>query len=111
MASIGNWWVKGFGSRPEEEVIDAFYANYVRDGGRPLGGKLYVTSERLLFGPHLIDAALGGSRRMISRQEIDGVEQSEEGRSPRLVVTLADGETVTFVINDIDGAIAAIEES
>lgn len=108
MAAIGSWWVKGFDSRPDEEVLDAFYANYLRGEARPLGGKLYVTAERILFCPHLIDAYLGGSRRMIDREEIDRVERTTEGGSDRLVVHLAD-EPVRFVINDIEAAMDTID--
>ncbi len=108
MAAIGSWWVKGFDARADEEVLDAFYANYLRGEARPLGGKLYVTTERILFCPHLIDAYFGGSRRMIAREEIDRVERTTAGGSDRLVVHLAD-EPVRFVINDIEAAMDALD--
>lgn len=123
MADIGSWWVKGFGARPGESVLSAYYANYLRGEGRPLGGKLYVTDERLLFCPHLIDAFFGGSRRMIQLDTISAVErfdpesQVEEttidapggGTEERIRVRLVDGTDAFFIANDLDDAIADLE--
>ena len=119
MASIGSWWVKGFGRRPDEEVIGGFYANHLRRDDRPLGGKLYVTNERLLFCPHLLDALLGGSRTMIpvatvvAADRFDPSTAAEEddvvggGTQERLRLRLHDAGDEYFVVNDLDGVLDA----
>lgn len=122
MASIGSWWVKGFGKRPSEEVTDGFYANYLREGKRPLGGKLYVTSQRLLFCPHLLDAFFGGSRAMIPLDDVEEVtifdpdehaDSADEivggGTQRRLRIQRTGGETTFFVLNNLDTAATTVE--
>lgn len=124
MSEIGSWWVKGYGARAGEEVRGGFYANFLRSDGRPLGGKLYVTSERILFCPHLIDAFFGGARAMILLEDVEGVDlvdpstegTGEEGvvgggTQKRIRVRVRNGEDSYFVVNDLDGAAAVIEES
>lgn len=125
MATIGSWWVSGFGARPGENVRGSFYANHLRESGRPLGGKLYVTNERVLFCPHLLDAFFSGDHHMIPLAEVQSVERYDptadaeraEGSLPgggtqeRLrIIGLADEESF-FIVSKLDKAAAAIEEA
>lgn len=122
MADIGSWWVAGHESEPDETVVSSYYVNYLRPAKRPLGGKLYLTTHRLLFSPHLIDAVFGGEKLAIGHEEIDRVraidreeaaqlEDSEGGGSAaRLHVELVDGSHASFVVNDLDAAAEAIRD-
>ena len=73
MGAIGSWWVASHDRAPGEEQLESYHANYWRPGARPLGGKLYLTDRRLLFSPHLLDAALGGSKHAIAVHDIERI--------------------------------------
>lgn len=115
MAGIGNWWVSSVQSKPGESVESSWYANYLRTEGRPLGGKLYLTSERLVFCPHLIDSFLGGDAWKIDLDRIHSVDpvRSNESGSPgdRLRVEFDEEEAASFVLNDLEVATGAIDEA
>lgn len=121
MGSIGNWWVKGFGIRPGEEVRRGFYVNYLRADQRPLGGKLYVTNQRVLFCPHLIDSFFGGSPRMILLKKIvnvavvDPTEVPDReivggGTEKRLRIDTSANQSEYFIINDLEAAVSTIND-
>lgn len=118
MDTIGSWWVTSPESRSGEELIAAFYVNYMRSGSRPLGGKLYLTDQRVLFCPHVLDSILGGDPMWVDLEDIEHVTdtgaraesaESEDDDAPRkLRVELADGTHESFVVSDLDDAIDAI---
>ncbi len=114
MGSIGSWYVCGVPALDDETVVTAYSANLLRGDARPLGGKLYLTSDRLVFTPHLIDALLGG--KAVARSLVDiltvqrSMAESETGRD-RLQIVMTDEETMTFVVHDLTEAIERIDEA
>ena len=107
MARLGNWWVSKHEALPGESVQHAYNVNYLRQTGRPLGGKLYLTDRRLLFSPHKLDAVLGGERATIELDSIVDVSTLERGTGPedepgrsadRLLVECADDSRHSFVV-------------
>ena len=107
MARLGNWWVSKHEALPGESVQHAYNVNYLRQTGRPLGGKLYLTDRRLLFSPHKLDAVLGGERTTIELDSVVDVSTLERGTGPedepgrsadRLLVECADDSTHSFVV-------------
>lgn len=112
MGSIGSWYVRSVPSDPDEEVLASFSANYLRADGRPLGGKLYVTSERVVFTPHLIDAWIGGDGYQEVLPEILSVSRTQpddEGTRDRLqLIDTSDRET-QFIVHDLEAARETID--
>lgn len=112
MGSIGTWWVKGVPALEGEETRDGFYANRLRGEKRPIGGKLYVTNERVIFAPHRIDSLLGGAVREVTLVDVEAVDMADDsipGGDSGLAIQLADGTVERFIVNDREGALAAIE--
>lgn len=119
MADIGSWWVHGFSATPGESVTASFYTNYLREDARPLGGKLYVTSERLLFCPHRIDQFFGGDRAEFALDAIANVEcvtpdtnaKYGGGPSERLRIEFVGEREAIFVLSDLENAVQAIDDA
>lgn len=117
MAGIGNWWVKSVPATPGEAVESSWYANFLRTDGRPLGGKLYLTTGRLLFCPHLIDSVLGGQPWAIDLAAIYSVERVRPGKTEsygggskeRLRIVFEDDSEAIFVLSDLATATDAID--
>lgn len=111
MGDIGSWWVASHESNPGEETIASYHVNHLRSEGRPLGGKLYLTDQRLLFSPHLVDSLLGGEKAAIDVYDVDAVTRGEttdvDDPDPpeTLRLELADGSRESFVVDDLEGAI------
>lgn len=119
MATIGSWWVSSHESRPDETVVGSYYVNHLRSDRRPLGGKLYLTNQRLLFSPHLVDALLGGEKFGIELEDVDRVTRiradgdedgTESGGPERLALERGDGRRDTFVVSDLETAIDDVRE-
>jgi hypothetical protein len=53
------FWVKKPFLVPGEEIVWQSLANH-QQGHRAIGGKLLLTSERVIFQPHRLDTATGG---------------------------------------------------
>jgi len=97
-------WFLPVATLPDEDVTFEAAAN-LWQGRRAVGGKVTVTSRRLLFTPNRVDAATGGRGLAVDLAEIGGVEVVRGGR-PRLwlsmwrqlvSVALADGERLILV--------------
>lgn len=119
MAKLGGWWLKSDSLGEGEELIVKYPTNYFYRDSRPLGGRLYLTDQRLVFLPHFLDALLGGDRTSIDLDDIAEVREETpddrpEGRSrrvpPRLQVDTRDGESHLFVIDGIEAAIERVNE-
>lgn len=113
MGSIGSFIVRGPPARAGETVREAFPANHLRDEGRPLGGKLYLTTERVVFAPHLLDAWLGGAAWSVDLEAILVVATTpgEASSAPdRLRLDTEEG-TETFIVHDHEGARTAIDDA
>lgn len=123
MADIGSWWVAGHESQPDETVVSAYYVNYLRPEKRPLGGKLYLTTHRILFCPHLIDAVFGGERLAIAHEDVERVRKIERGdpsladddegggSAERLRLERVDGSHASFILTDLDAAVEEMRDS
>ncbi len=106
MGTIGSWWVASHDQQPGEEQLESFHANYWRPDRRPLGGTVYLTDQRLLFSPHLLDVALGGSKQAIDLGDIERIRiiddtdrQDDSPPANSLHLELTAG-TETFVLTD-----------
>ncbi|WP_165875199.1 GRAM domain-containing protein [Natrarchaeobius chitinivorans] len=116
MGDIGGWWVASHDANPGEETIATYHVNYLRPDRRPLGGKLYLTDQRLLFSPHLIDSLLGGETVAIDVRDIDDAARAsggENGGPPTdsLRLELASGESESFVVDELEDAIGQIRSA
>lgn len=88
MASIGGWFVESFELEPDEEKIDSFAAIYHRGDQRPWGGRLYLTSERLIFVPNIIDRFRGGhsfDRDLLGVADVSRVTAGENLSASKLL--------------------------
>ncbi|TYL36335.1 hypothetical protein CV102_23030 [Natronococcus pandeyae] len=114
MGTIGGWWVASHDRNPDEETVDAYHVNYLRSDRRPLGGKLYVTDQRLLFSPHLVDSVLGGEKVGIDVADVErvtGVAAADRDDGPpadSLRVELIDGTHESFVVSELEDAIDTV---
>ena len=101
---------------PGEVVQDAWLANHTQHAQRAVGGRLFLTSHRLLFEPNSIDAALAGQPwaaplGSIDRAGVTGIDLSQffgGGLRRRLVVAFTDGSEALFVVNGAARKAAAI---
>ncbi len=111
-------WVRGPDLGQSENVIWKRAANRTQSSGRAVGGRLYLTQERLTFEPNRVDAITGGRNWQaplghiagVSRQSPDGNAFSGGLRS-RLRLDLADGSVELFVVNHLDEVVGAIRQA
>jgi hypothetical protein len=84
-------------------------------GARAVGGRLALTTHRLVFEPHAFDAATGGRTWAVPLAAI--AEAGEEPRTwhpfdggmrRRLRVTPRDGQKALFVVPRLADAVAAV---
>ena len=88
-------------------------ANRVQ-GRRALGGRLYLTNERLLFNPHLFDAMTGRRAWAVDLSDVTVIGKEE--RDPRrlsklrpvLRIETSAGERELFVINRLEEVTARL---
>ena len=120
MGTIGGWWVSSHEARPDERVLASYHVNYLQPGGRPLGGKLYRTDQRLLFSPHLIDSLFGGEKVGVDLDRVNEVRLVEGGTggetgpgstTDRLRLECDDGSTHSFVVDGLEAALAEIRDA
>lgn len=76
-------------------------------GGRAVGGRLFVTQSRMVFQPNRIDALFGGKNWECDLDEIDSFGTVPRDGNPfsggvrnRLRVETSDGDVERFVIRD-----------
>lgn len=86
-------------------------------GGRSVGGRLYLTDTRLIFQPNRFDAVTNGRPWSAPLAGIERVSTEAPDGSPfsgglrtRLRLDLSDGDTEFFVINGIDTAVQKIQD-
>ena len=102
---------------PGESVVWDAAANREQAGWRAVGGRLTLTTTRLLFTANRFDAVLGGRDWVARRQGVQAVGVS--GRSlkggpfsggirRRLHLTLADGSEELFVVRSPDETAAEL---
>ena len=91
---------------PGEQLLWSARANQTQSSARAVGGRLYLTNRRLLFAPHALDNATGGTRWGADLAAITEVGTEPRTWNPfdgglrsRLRIVLADGTTALFVVN------------
>jgi hypothetical protein len=99
-----------------EMLVESIRANRM-EGLRAVGGRLYLTDQRLVFRPHAFDAATGGSAwesplRAVALADIAprGSDRSFAALRRRLRITTADGAEV-FVVNHVSEVATRIEKA
>ena len=113
MAKIGSWWLKSVAAESAEEVVWSQAANRLKDSGRAVGGKLFLTDRRLIFCPHWVDAATGGGAWQVPIERVAAIGTIPKG-SPgggirdRLAIDLAGGGRERFVVNRLDAVVARL---
>jgi hypothetical protein len=114
---IGGLLMSKQAARPGEVVLWKANANSLQ-GRRALGGRLYLTNERLLFNPHFVDAMTGGRQWSVDCSEISAVGREE--RDPHrpvasvravLRIEMSDGKEERFVVNRLDEVVARLREA
>ena len=90
-------------------------------GGRAVGGRLYLTETRLIFQPNRFDAATKGQPWSATLADIEGVStEAPDGRlsglfsggvRTRLRLDVSGGGSERFVINGVDTAVQKIRET
>jgi hypothetical protein len=111
------WWFNQPVLDECESLLIEVRANYTQ-GKRAVGGKLFGTTQRLLFVPNRMDRRLGGRIVTIPRDEISSVTKADAtwaiteifsgAHVPRMSVLLRDGTQYMFVVNSIDANIATV---
>lgn len=92
------------------EILQAqLYANHVQNG-RAVGGRLYITSQRLVFEPSRMEQLLRGKSWEMQRSDL--VETGTRGRGwdilagglrrSRLVIDRRSGPSEVFVVSHAD---------
>jgi hypothetical protein len=101
-----------------EVVVWAKAANRSQ-GGRAVGGRLHLTSHRLVFAPNRVDALTGGHAWAARLADVVAVGSAENSlRKPfsgamrrRLRVDLRTGPPEFFVVNQVDEVIQRLRSS
>lgn len=101
---------------PGEVVQDSWVANHTQHAQRAVGGRLFLTTHRLLFEPNAFDAATGGQPWaaplvQVAHAGVTKVDLSQffgGGLRRRLVVVFTDGSEALFVVNGAASKAAAI---
>jgi hypothetical protein len=114
---IGSWWLAKFDAIGDEKVKHTFLANHTQSSKRAVGGKLFITDQRCLFSPHLIDYYTGGRKFEVDLANISSVDVKPAGGDTfggglrdRLKITHTQGEAL-FVINKLADVIDTIKSS
>ena len=109
MVKIGSWWLKGVEAEPDEQVVWSQGANRMQ-GGRAVGGKLFLTDRRLVFCPQWVDGATGGKTWDASLATVAAVGTApKRGRRERLRIEIADGDEELFVVNRVAEVVSRLD--
>ena len=102
-----------------EEIILAYPANMTQNNRTAVGGKLFITNQRVIFTTNVIDDKLGGKSFAKAREDIDYIFIKERelsfselfsgGLVNRLGIKLNDNSEVFFVVNKLDEIINSIK--
>lgn len=118
MTKLGGWWMSSYSLPAGETLLEKYPANYFSEDRRPLGGRLYLADERIVFLPHRLDSLLGGNAVDIPLTAINGLyrETAADRDNPestipdRLEVIETDGTQHLLVLSDLDDALAQLQE-
>ncbi len=115
------WWIVRPNWEAGERTLWSCIANREQDGGRQVGGRLYLTNCRFYFQPHRIDARTGGevwSTPLSELQEVrevprdfvvDGRESPAQLRRRLLIESSNAGQSI-FVVNRVTRKVAMIQK-
>lgn len=110
--TIGGWWLRREALHPGEICLSHWNANRTQGSRRSVGGRLFLTSQRIVFLPHLLDATLGGAPWLSDRSSIVALAKEPRGRErlagglrDRLKLVLSNAEDELFVVRDVDRVI------
>lgn len=102
-----------------EEIILAYPANMTQKDWRAVGGKLFITNQRIIFTTNVIDDKLGGKSFAKAREDVDYIFIKERklsftelfsgGLVNRLGLKLKDNSEIFFVVNELDKTINSIK--
>jgi hypothetical protein len=106
------FWIRDPALLPQEEVVWRRYANREQGSLRQVGGRLLVTSQRIVFVPNRFDDATGGdgwssALANIARVEVEPSRRAVPflGRAAqlrrRLRIETIDGQAELFVVNRV----------
>jgi hypothetical protein len=116
MANIGGWWLAKFKAWPGEYVEMSFLANRTQSSNRAVGGKLFITNQRIIFLPHLCDHLSGGKIFQASFAEINEISRLPAGGDlfggglrDRLKIGLTTYAEL-FVVNKLDHVIEVLTQ-
>jgi hypothetical protein len=84
-----------------------------------VGGRLFLTNERLIFSPTIVDRLLKAKEWSCARSEVLAVTVAPRttaqplsgGMRHRLCVETSDGSVEQFVVNNVDQAVADLHEA
>jgi hypothetical protein len=113
MKRLGGGWLAAEPMLEGEEPLASWSANRTQSAKRAVGGKLWVTTHRVVFLPHRLDAATGGQKWVAQRSEIAGIGRQAAGGDTlggglrdRLQLTLTNGDRQLFVVNRLERVVA-----
>jgi len=119
MNNIQSLWFNNPTLNEGELIALAYPANHTQNR-RAVGGKLFVTNQRLLFIPNKVDDKLGGlpidvshdaiSTFFVKEREFSIKELFSGGLFERLGVRLSDGSEHLFVISKVEEGLEQIME-
>jgi hypothetical protein len=101
-----------------ETLVESFLANRMQ-GARAVGGRFYLTSQRLAFLPNRVDAATGGDGWEIPLASVSLADIAPRGSiradgyaalRRRLRITTGEG-TDLFVVNHVSQVVARIDQA
>lgn len=103
----------------DEVVMSRRWANRTQSRFRAAGGRLYLTNQRVLFRPHVVDATLAGEYWHTSLTSITEIGKQKPtlrgtmngGIRTRLRITVHDDTTELFVVNKLDTVISEIQSA
>jgi hypothetical protein len=88
--------------REDEQLLWEKAANRFQNRLRAVGGRLYLTDRRLVFGRHEYDSRFGGREWAAPLSEIRDVEARGRGPLRKVQVTMRDGTVERFVVRPSD---------
>jgi len=111
-------WIRSPALEPTETVVWSRAANRTQSAQRAVGGRLFLTTSRLLFEPNRVDAATGGASWSAPLSDVQTVGTTAPDGNPRsgglrtrLRVDLANGQAELFVVNQLADVVRLIGQA
>ena len=99
MGKIGASWLASQEALSGETEVWSCLANRTQNSWRAVGGKLFLTNQRMMFCPHHFDHFFGGQKWVVSLEDIEGfgeeppnLEPFSGGLRTRLKISLHSGK-------------------